>query len=71
MELVFDLLLVWQYYNQVRDDYLNLGIVIVIMVVQNLPAVCDFFYQINNGLSIRMKLFDLFLNLIQAKVFVK
>jgi len=71
VDLVFDLLLVVQYYNEGKDGYLKLAIVVVIMVVQNLPAMCDFFYQMNNGLSIRMKLFDLFLNLIQAKVFVK
>ncbi len=71
MDFAFDLLLVWQYYNQGRDGYLNLGIVVYIMMIPNIAAVSDFIVRIRDGLSIRMKLFDLFLNLIQAKVFVK
>ena len=71
VDFAFDLLLVWQYYNQGRDGDLNLGIVVFIMMIPNVAAVCDFIIRIRNGLSIRMKLFDLFLNLIQAKVFVK
>jgi len=71
VDFAFDLLLVWQYYNQGRDGYLNLGIVVYIMMIPNIAAVSDFIVRIRDGLSIRMKLFDLFLNLIQAKVFVK